>query len=288
VTLEEPTLRHEPPLDPELWPGPRARINLLEALRRNLLVLIIPIVLLVAIAIAIGLARKPTYTSEARLNVGGMSLNVESIPGYTTAVGYLAIAYARAIDATQVATPVANQLHMSPTAVAAQVSATPIQGSPVIAVDGTSKNPAQAVALANAASTALVNYAVQLNSGNAVSNQLLQRYRNASHALQLADARLEQAPPRSRQQRAAQVTVDLARLRLQTNAALYQQSEAGQATANLVQKLAPAAPATSDRSSVLQQYAAGGLIAGLLIGVGLAAERMNRLMLRRMRRIPRA
>lgn len=262
--------------------GQMTTVSLLDAIRRNILIVLAPVVLLVGAGVVAGLVRKPTYTSEARLNVGGLTLSQESIQGYTTAVQFLAIAYARAVDATAVVNPVADQLRLSPLAVAQHVTATPIQGSPVIAVDATAASPTQAVALANAMSDSLVRYAVTLNSGTTASQLLLVRFRQASRTLQKAIASLQQARPHSARQRAAQTRVDLARLEMQTAGGLYQQSESGQSEENLVQKLAPAAPPTNDRSSVLQQFAAGGLLAGLLIGVGLAGERTRRLALRRL------
>lgn len=283
MATTDPTLNRDAFSERTFQPTLASRLSPFEAIRRSLVLVLIPVVLLVGAAAAVALVRKPTYTSEARLNVGGLTLTQESIQGYTTAVQYLAIAYARAIDATNVVLPVARELRLSPEVVAQQVSATPIPGSPVLAVDATSKDPRQAVRLANATSNSLVRYAIRLNSGIAASQQLRARYVGASRALQRAIASLQQAPPRTAQQRAAQTRVDIARLETQTDGALYEQSRAGQATENLVQKLAPAAPPTNDRSSILQQFAAGGLLAGLLIGVGLAMWRANGLALRRLR-----
>jgi uncharacterized protein involved in exopolysaccharide biosynthesis len=251
-------------------------------IRRNAGIVIAPVIVLLVVAAAAGLIRKPTYTSEARLNVGGLSLTQETIPGYTTAVQYLAIAYARAIDANSVVSPVARHLNLSPSSIVSQVSATPIQGSPVVNVNATAKDPGQAVRLADAISDSLTQYAVNLNSGNIAAQRLLARYRRASRALTSASQALQAAPPHSAQARAAQNQVNLDRLQLQTVGGLYQQSQAGQANENLVQKLAPAGPATSDRASVLQQYLGAALLAGLLIGVGLAIERTSRLQRRRL------
>ncbi len=284
VAVNDPFAPDEPPVRRPAR-RPMTPISLLDALRRNLLLVFLPIVVLVSAALLASLIRTPTYTSEARLNVGGVALTTESIPGYTVAVQFLAISYARAVDATAVVAPVAARLHISPQAVASQVSATPIQNSPVVAIDATSKDPGQAVRLANAMSGALVRYAVHLNSGQSPSRQLLVRYLADSRTLQAANAQVQNAPPHSAVQRSAQTRADVARLQLQTTGTLYQQSQAGQSTQNLVQQLTPASPATSDRSSVLQQYAAGGLLAGLLIGVGLAVERANRVSLRRVRHL---
>src|SRR3954451_13961439 len=84
-----------------------ARVGVLEAILRSLPLVILPMLLLVGGAVAYGLKRDPVYTSEARLNVGVLSLTTQTIPGYTTAVQQLAVSYSRAIDATQVVSPVA-------------------------------------------------------------------------------------------------------------------------------------------------------------------------------------
>lgn len=262
---------------------PRPQLTVLQATLRNLPIVLLPVILLVGAAVAIGLIRSPEYTSEARLSVGGLNLTRQSIPGYTTAVQQLAVAYSRAIAATGVVGPVAKHLRLSPADVVDQVSATPIQGSPVVRVIAHSDSPREAVRLADASADSVVRYADQLNSGTSQSQPLLRRYIAASRAMRKAQSTSARLKPGSKRWRVAQTRQDIARLRLQTSGALYGQSQVGQATTNLVQKLAPASAATSDRSSVLERLAAGGLIAGLLIGVGLAVLRANRLSTRRLR-----
>jgi capsular polysaccharide biosynthesis protein len=261
---------------------PAVRLGVLQAIRRSLPLVILPIILLVAGAVAYGLYRAPTYTSEARLNVGGLTLTTQTLPGYTAAVQQLAVAYSRAIDAAPVVTPVARKLHLSPVDVANRVSATPVQGSPVIRIRGTAKNAGDAVRLADAVSTSLVNYAFKLNSGASDSGRLLQDFRTAVTRVEAASARAQRLGPKNPRYTTAKTREDIARLKAQTAGALYQQSVSGQATTNLVQRLAPAAPATSDRDSVMQQFIAGALVAGLLIGVGLALLRANSLTARRL------
>jgi capsular polysaccharide biosynthesis protein len=253
-----------------------------QAILRSLPLVILPVILLVGGAVAYGLYRSPTYTSEARLNVGGLNLTTQTIPGYTAAVQQLAVAYSRAIDASAVVRPVARKLDLSPEEVADRVSATPIQESPVIRVRATGKDARETRRLADAAAGSLVNYAVALNTSSGQTEKFLREYKAASKQVQDAGARAARLKPGSAGHKAAKAREDLARLRAQVAGALYQQSVAGQATKNLVQKLAPAAPATSDRNEVLQQFVAGGLIAGLLIGVGLATLRANRLTARRL------
>ena len=261
---------------------PAPRLGILEAILRSLPLVILPVLLLVGGAVAYGLTRAPNYTSEARLNVGGLSLTTQTIPGYTTAVQQLAVSYSRAIDARAVLTPVARQFQLTPLEVANRVSATPVEGSPVIRVRATSKDAQLARRLADAVSTSVINYAIALNKGSAQSKRLFEDFKAATKQMQDAGARAQQEKPGSKRFKAWKTREDIARLRAQTAGALYQRSVSGQATLNLVQKLAPAAPATSDRNSVLQQFIAGGLIAGLLIGVGLAILRGNRLVSRRL------
>jgi hypothetical protein len=243
---------------------------------------LVPVILLVGGAVAYGLTRKPTYTSEARLSVGGLSLTTQTLPGYTTAVQQLAVAYSRAVDATPVIAPIARRFNLSQVEAAKRVSATPIEGSPVIRVRGSSRDKVQAVQIANTAAGSLITYAVRLNSGTTASSRLLNRFLRASRNLQNATAASRKFKLNDPRRRAAKSREDIARLQFQTAAGLYQQAQVGRSNLNLVQKLAPAAPATSDRDSVLQQFVAGGLIAGLLIGVGLAILRTNRLVARRL------
>jgi hypothetical protein len=261
---------------------PVAQLGVLQAMRRSIPLVILPVILLVAGAVAYGLGRSPTYTSEARLNVGGLNLTTQTLAGYTTAVQQLAVAYSRAIDATPVISPVSRKLRLAPTDVADRVSATPIQGSPVIRVRATGKDAGEARRLADAVAASLVTYAIDLNNGSTESARLFRDFKAATRRMERAGAKAQRLKLSDPRYEAAKTREDIARLKAQTAGALYQRSVAGQATTNLVQKLAPAAPATSDRNSVLQQFIAGALIAGLLIGIGLAVLWTNRLTARRL------
>jgi uncharacterized protein involved in exopolysaccharide biosynthesis len=251
----------------------------LEALKRQLPIALLPVIVLVAAAVAIAYARPPVYTSEARLNVGGLNLTQTSVEGYTAAVTQLAVAYSRSIDGTGVVTPVARKLHLDPRDVVHRVSATPIQGSSVIRVRATGDTTDDARRLADAAASSLVDYAITLNSGRAGGLRLLARFKVASREFRRAATALARNGGRGA---AAQTRVDAAKLAMDTAGFLYTQSQAGQAITQLVQKLAPADEPTSDRGSVLQDLLAGGAIAGGLIGVGLALARANAMARRRL------
>jgi capsular polysaccharide biosynthesis protein len=258
------------------------RLTVLESLRRHFLLALLPVVLLLAVAFALAMTRDPEYTSEARLNVGGLSLTQQSIEGYSHAVQQLAIAYARSIQAPGVVGPAARETRIPPSELTGSLSATPIQGSPIIAIRGTSEDEQEAVRIANAGADALVDYAVKLNSGRTISDDLLQRYRSAAEDYRSARIDLARAPARGPRRERIETRLDTAKLKRDTVGFLYSQSQAGQATVNLVQKLAPATTATSDRDEVLQDYLAAALVAGLLIGVGMAVARANSVTRRRL------
>jgi hypothetical protein len=263
-------------------PPPPPRFTVLDALRRHLPIALLPVVLLVAVAVGISYAREPVYTSEARLNVGGLNLTQQSIEGYTAAVTQLAVAYSRSVHATGVVTPVARRLDESPAEVIDRTSAVPIQGSSVIRIRATGDQPRDAERLADKTANSLVAYAIKLNSGKAASGRLLKRFKRAARAWRRAIAAAGRTGG-GESQRQAQNRLDSARLEMDTAGFLYRQSQAGQATLELVQKLAPAAKATSDRADKLQTLAASGAIAGLLIGIGLAVARANAVARRRLR-----
>jgi capsular polysaccharide biosynthesis protein len=260
---------------------PIGRLGLLESLRRHVVLLLVPVVLLVAGAVAYGLNRTPEYTSEARVNVGGLNLTDQSIPGYTTAVQQLSVAYARSIDAAAVVDPVARKLGMTPNDVLDRISATPVQGSAVLRIRATGTDATTARRLADAATDSLIAYALELNAGRGTSEVLLARFQQASRDFQNARSQLARAPARGSARERLETRTDIARLEMQTAGFLYQQSQAGQATTNIVQKLTPGGRATSDRDAMLKDLIAGALIAGLLIGVGLAVARENALARRR-------
>jgi hypothetical protein len=278
LAVEDITAPDYPPREQQPF-GP---VPVLQSLRRHWILVLLPVVLLVAAGIAVGLERTPEYESEARLNVGGLTLTQQSIEGYTSAVQQLAVAYSRAIHARDVMEPTARETGIPPDDVIDRVSATPIQGSPVIRVIATGNDRAETVRLADAAGDALVDYALELNSGSTQSDRIFRRFRAASRDFRRASERLDRARRRNRDTRSLETQVDLARLEMQVSSFLYQNSQAGQATTGLVQKLAPASRASSDRDEMLRTLVAAGAVAGLLIGIGLAVWRGNAVARRRL------
>jgi hypothetical protein len=279
MAIEDLTMpRYTPPPSP-----PGGRFTVLTAVRRHFIVALLPVVLLVGAAVAIGLERRPTYKSEARLNVGGLNITRQSTEGYVTAVQALAVAYSRAVDAEGVIRPVARKAGRTPLYVAEHVGATPIQGSPVVRVVAAGKESAEVVRLADLTADSLVDYALELNAGRSTSKRMLKRFLSESKRLERVNAKRDRAAKRNSENLAALNTQsEVAELRMRTAGALYQQSQVGQAETELVQKLAPAGRPTNDRKSVLQEYVAGAALAGILIGIGLAVARANALARRRL------
>jgi hypothetical protein len=242
--------------------GPR--LTIVQAVQRNVLLAIAPVLVLVVVAAAIAAVRGPTYTSDAQLNVGGVNLTTQSIPGYSVAVAQLAVAYSRSIYATPLVNKVAKQVGSSPSDVVHNMYATPVEQAPVVRIRATGSSPSQAQRLANATADALVSYAVTLSRNNPDAPRLLRQFVEDTKTLRVANA------DAARGKKGAQTRADVALLLQRTDALLYQQSVGGNAATSLVQKLAPASIATSDRGSVFQVLLLSAVIAGALIGVGLA------------------
>ncbi len=255
-------------------PHPTPQLTLVQAVGRNLPLALLPVIVLVGAAVAVGLTRTPKYSSDAQLNVGGVNLTIESIPGYTVGVAQLAVTYSRTVDAVPVVQRAARLSGLTPREVRVQTSATPVEGAPVLRVHAEAKEARLAERLANATGESLVAYAQVLTSSNPDTPRLLKRYARDSRDLRLATKALGNAKSDRARQRAQQ-QVDLATLRRNADAALYGQSRAGGSATSLVQQIAPASAASSDRFSVLQQYVIAAIIAGGLIGVGLAVARAS-------------
>ncbi|MEA2474183.1 MAG: hypothetical protein QOE06_2098, partial [Thermoleophilaceae bacterium] len=182
--------------------------------------------------------------------------------------------YARSVDATPVLNSVSKRAGVTPLQAAQQMSATPVEQTPVVRIHATGSTPQEAQAVANATADALVRYAVQLNRANPDTPRLLKRFVADSRRLRVANAAVTRAKTGAARDR-AQTEQDLALLQQRTDASLYGQSVAGDAATSLVQKLAPASLPKSDRTSVFQRLFLGAILAGALIGVGLALARAH-------------
>jgi capsular polysaccharide biosynthesis protein len=250
------------------------RLTLTEAIRRHWFVAALPVVVLVAAGIALGISRTPVYTAETRMQVGNLDLSQPgALGGFTTAGETLAESFSRAVDADAVVDPVSKQLDLPPDAVRSQVSATPVPQSPVFRVVGTAGSASAAVDLTNQAARYLRRYSASLYRPADRSARLYSAYKRAGleysklldRQLNL-DRREDSAAFVSAEAAARAASARVAALRnsyLQSAAA----KESAPATAHVLVK---ATGASSDRQQVLQIYIFIGLVAGVVGGAALA------------------
>jgi capsular polysaccharide biosynthesis protein len=255
-----------------------ARVPVWEAVKREWAIVVLPALLLLGLGLFVGLSRPPKYTAEARLTVGRLDVDPAALATFASATNSLASAYSRAVAAEPVVRRVSRRLRIPESTVRARVSATPVQDSPVIRVMATGKQEQPTARLANATALALATYTTTLNRSNADSNLLLKQYHKASLDLSRASDRRnglkQQAAPKD-ELGAAEADVRSARLRANSLATAYESSQAGKGASQLVQPLAGASGADSDRLSIMEILAFAGLIAGLLIGIAVATVRAN-------------
>jgi len=246
--LDQPTPDYEPLYPPYVEPQ-RSRGPVLDSALRYWYLILLPMILFAAAAVAYSQQRDPTYKAEARLNVGGFNISAQSLPGFAGGAYLLANTYSRAAYGDAVLGPVGRQVGMTPAQLAGVISASPVKDSPVIRLEAETKNGAQAVAIVNLTAENLQRHARTLAGANPDTQRLFARFKGVAQA---------------------DTAVELTRLRKDSVAGLYSTSLGGQATTSAVQILSPARGATNDRRSVMERLLAAGLLGGFAIGVALA------------------
>jgi uncharacterized protein involved in exopolysaccharide biosynthesis len=264
--------------------GATPRIGVGQAALRHWGIVLGTLVVTVGIAVAVGLTRTPTYTSESRLEVGRVDVRTPDLGGFVVATQSLASAYARAVRAQGVVEPIARDLGVSDDEVKSRLTATPIAESPVFRIEAEGESEAEAVELANLATQEIIQFTTRLNRENPDSERLFADYRRATlRERQLervrgrAAAAFRQNPSPATRDALDRAEADLAAAQLQVRALSqsYQESQEGQANTSLLQVLTPAADASSDKTSKLQLLIAIGLFVGLFLGLALATLRAN-------------
>jgi capsular polysaccharide biosynthesis protein len=302
TVVEIPAQAPERPLELAAAPQRREPVGVWDAVRASWLLVLIPILLLVGAGVAWGLKRDPHYTAQTRLGV--FHVDVSAFSGSSSAAESLADSYSRAIDANQVVRPIAARFHMSPQDVRARLSAAPIPDSPVFRVVASAGSQRRAVALANAASGALLEYVAGLDRSGRDAAGLFRRLSAAEsrfNELLAAQDRLREdvaATPEPTPTTAQPTTVEptapqptqkerlaLARARAAAAAAhdrvnalrtAYSQSVGSGTSRQTLSVLVSATDATSDRWPRLELLAFVGLAIGTAIGVALAMARASR------------
>jgi uncharacterized protein involved in exopolysaccharide biosynthesis len=285
TTQTETTQRHTS-LD-DLPPLEASPPNVGTAVRRHPIIVLVSVLVCLVLAVAYGFARKPTYTANAKLQVGSIDLKLPgAIGGLQSADADLATAYSRQIQAQTVLKSVATQLHLPEATVMAALSSTPVPLSGNFTVTAATKAQNQAVKIANAASYALVAYVASQNNNNAYVKTLWSEYQAAAaqvSAAQTANLLAHQVISQSKgHPTAAQLAaLTKAQTALDTASTNKQGIQSAYFTAksqetNTPQVITPALQAASDRATKLEILLVGGLAVGLLVGATLATIRARR------------
>jgi uncharacterized protein involved in exopolysaccharide biosynthesis len=253
--------------------------QLLRAARRHWFVALLPVLLFVGGAVALGLKRPPRYKATASLSVGHVYVaNPAGIATIIDATQALAAVYSRAIHSGEVLQDTRHRLGEG-SSVAGSFNATPLPNSPLIKVTAESSSARSAVTLANASADALTVYVNKQVRDNSASSTLAQRYRVASldyrQALDERDRlnrRYERDQTRANKaaRNRAQAAADTALLRREALQASYQQAVQGGTSSVSVESFSRASGATSDRKSMMQILVFVGLLGGLAAGAAMA------------------
>lgn len=264
------------------------RVGPLQAVRRYWVLALLPIIILVPILGFVASRTKPTYSAESRMIVGQLNISAPgAIEGYAQAAQDLAATYPLVIDADSVVNPTAAAAHVTPAYVRAHLSATQVPASSIVRIDGTGSSAAQAIAITNTASKALVTYLAKVNSNPNGLKVLLTQLRRAELSYHAAKAKEPtQLKARVSPQGQRQIAeADTAQVRLNAAVQSYQQNVEQQSLTALLQPISYAAGATNNRRSTLEIALLGALLVGAILGIGLATLRAN-LVLRRSLTLP--
>lgn len=259
--------------------------QLLRAARRHWFVALLPVLLFVGGAVALGLKRPPRYKATSNLSVGHVYVsNPTGIATIIDATQALAAVYSRAIHSGEVLQDTRRRLGEG-SSVTGSFNATPLPNSPLIKVTAESSSARGAVTLANASADALTLYVNRQVRDNSASTTLSQRYRDASlkyrQALDTRDRlrrrfeRKETRANKAARDRAA-AAADTALLRREALRASYEQAVQGGTSSVSVESFSRAAGATSDRREMMQILVFVGLLGGLAAGAALALLRAAR------------
>lgn len=289
--MAEPTTTYRPTERTDGVSAAVPRVGTFEAVRRNWMLALVPVVLFVGAALIIGVQRDPVYTADTRMSVGGIDVTQPgALAGFAVAGESLATTYSRTIDAEGVVVAAARATGLSRQAVRDRIAAAPVPDSPVFRVSAEGPAPRDAAALANASAVALAAYVGNLARPRERSDRLFEDYREAAREYNLALERrgdVEELYAGDQSAANLQRMVDqrgetsAARLRLQGLQESYLKSINARASSPGVTQLSKATGATSDRGSTLQLYLFVGLVAGVLGGIALARLHANRLVRRR-------
>ncbi len=271
------------PLAAEFEPLPR--IGILQAALRHWWLVLLPVVILVPIVGIVAAKRTPTYTAESRLMVGRLNVSTPgAIDGYTQAILNLTTSYPLVITADAVVQRVSRDVGVSPVQVENDLSATQVPSSQVIRLDAKGKSSTQAIRLVNAATDAVVGYIASINGQNPDLsrrfNQLKQAELKYQQALANAPGPPTDGQPLDAHGQKLEAAAQTARVQVNAAVTNYENSLQNTTVDSLVQPIAYANMATSDAHTKLEIALFIALVAGLVMGLGLATLRANMLVRR--------
>jgi capsular polysaccharide biosynthesis protein len=242
----------------------------------------------VLLGAAFAFVKSPTYNAEMRLVVGKTAQlsNLASVPGLDAAGQSLASSYSRLVDTDEVHAATAKKMGG---VLNGSISASPIPESTVVRLDATAATQERAVALAKAASAALVDAVNELNDQQSKSaDAILKQYDAANQIKIAAQSQVNQLQGQYNAQaaagagaatlnqlqtqiEAAQSKVDSANVKTEALQSAYQGVFNPTAINSQIIQPAGAPKATgSNRRSTLEAGVLIGLVAGALLGLGLA------------------
>jgi capsular polysaccharide biosynthesis protein len=273
---------------------------------RHPLLVLAPLLLSLLAGAAIGALHHPTYQAEARLLVGSVDVESRAVPGFVSATNDLAAVYARLVPTTAVADPGAHDAGVSTDAFLRSVTASPIPLSSIIRVEASADDKQVAIRLADAAAQALNVYVDRINNTDPATSSIFGEYETAAN--DLAQAQVAEDGIRSRlatvraepvsdlrdlaiasletDLSTASATTLRAKLKADSAASGYVSSTRGLVNRTKLQTVAAATSTGSDSTKFITLALAAALLAGALIGVGLATLRANWSYLGALRRRP--
>jgi capsular polysaccharide biosynthesis protein len=264
-------------------------VGVITSAVRHPILLVVPIIVCLAAAVAYGVHRSPKYTATTRMQVTGLNLaSPGALSAYSSASAALATTYARNLDGDAVATPVATKVHLPIGTVRKAISASPVPNSPVFDINATAKSSAQALTMVNETARSLQDYVGSLNTYSARDKRIFQNFRESAASLAAAQLRAFEArqaygkastpKPESVKTtlRRANADVQTAELRTDTYRQEFETTQQQTTGVALVQVVRTAHGASSDKTKKLEIYLFAALVGGTILGLALSTLRENR------------
>jgi len=244
--------------------GQPTTVTVLDVVRRHPRLVVVPALVLLAIGLALGALRKPTYSSTAR---GAIEIGLSAgtaLSGISEATPSYADTFSRAATSDWVLNAVAQTTGIGHDAITAAVSATPVAQSGGINIVATAPSPTRATRLVNAVAASLSAYVAGQANSAAAAAALLAQYQGTEGELQ----RLE--GERSAENSAA---VQALNEKASSLRVAYREAVTGPQIHFIV--LNTASSASSDRLAKLALLGILGLVAGTAAGLTACAVKAS-------------